>query len=122
LVVKRVTEVVRDTEAQQRTMLRLSLEEERPGTNELLLRQGRVIGWLEDALSPLVDDAGRDVVHALAVAIRSVIGIESYVWLTDVARLSPADAARVMQWNAAALLEAMLGGSPPPRAKRRSRV
>src|SRR4051812_30597788 len=38
-VVSRVIALVRDTEAQQRTMLRLSLESGRPGTDELLLRQ-----------------------------------------------------------------------------------
>ena len=40
LVVARVTDLVRDTEPQQRTMLRLSLDPERPGSKELLLRQG----------------------------------------------------------------------------------
>src|SRR5262245_16111280 len=76
IVVDRVTEMVVDTEPQQRTMLRLSLE---PGARpqELLLRQGRVIGWLEDALAPLAGDIGRDGVRRLAIAIRSAIGIRS---------------------------------------------
>src|SRR3954447_24466323 len=43
IVVTRVTSLVRETEAQQRTMLRLSLEPERRGSHELLLRRGRVI-------------------------------------------------------------------------------
>src|SRR5258708_29667401 len=46
MVVASVTEMVVDTEPQQRTMLRLSLEPG-AGRRELLLRQGRVIGWLE---------------------------------------------------------------------------
>jgi len=111
-VVARVTEMVVDTEPQQRTMLRLSLEPG-AGRRELLLRQGRVIGWLEDALAPLVDDMGRDRVRQLAIAIRSAIGIESFVWLTDVAGLSTRDAVKTMRWSARSMLEAALKGSLP---------
>jgi AcrR family transcriptional regulator len=113
-VVTRVTDLVRETEPQQRTMLRLSLEPERPGSKELLLRQGRVIGWLEEALAPLADDIGADAVHALAVAIRSAIGIEAYVWLTDVAHVAPDDATAMMRWTARSQLDAARRGSLPP--------
>src|SRR4051812_40712282 len=44
IVVARVTDMVVDTEPQQRTMLRLSLEPGAAG-RDLLLRKGRVIGW-----------------------------------------------------------------------------
>jgi len=114
LVVARVTDLVRDTEAQQRTMLRLSLDPERAGNKQLLLRQGRVIGWLEEALAPLADDVGAAAVHALAVAIRSTIGIEAYVWLTDVAHLAPDDATAIMRWTALAQLDTARRGSLPP--------
>lgn len=113
IVVERVTEMVADTEAQQRTMLRLSLAPDADG-HELLLRRGRVIGWLEEALSPLVDELGSDGVRRLAVAMRSAIGIESLVWLTDVAELSTADAVATMRWTARSLLEAAQRGSLPP--------
>ena len=113
IVVAQVTELVVDTEPQQRTMLRLSLDPG-GGRGELLLRQGRVIGWLEEALAPLADDVGRDGVHRLAIAIRSAIGIESYVWLTDVAGLSPTDAVQTMRWTARSLLDAAQRGSLPP--------
>src|SRR5262245_5769259 len=116
IVVGRVTDLVRNTEAQQRTMLRLSLEPARQGSRELLLRQGRVIGWLEEALAPLATDIGHDAVHALAVAIRSSIGIEAYVWLTDVAGVSPDDATAVMRWTASSSLDAARRGSLPPVA------
>lgn len=113
MVVARVTEMVVGTEPQQRTMLRLSLE---PGVGrpELLLRQGRVISWLEEALVPLAGDLGRDGIRRLAVAIRSAIGIESFVWLTDVAGLSTADAVETMRWTASSLLAAAQRGSLPP--------
>jgi AcrR family transcriptional regulator len=112
IVVRRVTDLVVDSEAQQRTMLRLSLE---PGTGrrELLLRQGRVIGWLEDALTPLTDELGRDGVRRVAIAIRSAIGIESFAWLTDVAGLTTVDAVETMRWTARSQLDAARQGSLP---------
>jgi AcrR family transcriptional regulator len=118
IVVARVTDLVRETEPQQRTMLRLSLDPERPGSKELLLRQGRVIGWLEEALAPLADDIGATAVHALAVAIRSGIGIEAYVWLIDVAHVVPEDATELMRWTARSLLDAARRGSLPPSLAR----
>ena len=118
--VRRFTELVVETEAQQRTMLRLSLDPAREGSRELLLRQGRAIAWLEDALSPLVPELGAPAVHALAIAIRSVTGIETYVWLVDVAGMRPKDAVEVMRWTAQAQLEAVLAGVSPPRPSARS--
>jgi len=118
IVVARVTELVRDTEEQQRAMLRLSLEPERRGSRELLLRQGRVIGWIEEALAPLATDLGDDVVYALAVAIRSSIGIEAYVWLTDVAHVAPDDATAIMRWTARSQLDAAQRGSLPPGGRK----
>jgi AcrR family transcriptional regulator len=113
IVVARVTEMVVDTEPQQRTMLRLSLEPG-AGRRDLLLRQGRVIGWLEDALAPLVSDFGRDGVRQLAIAIRSAIGIESFVWLTDVAGLTKTNAVNTMRWSAQSMLDSARRGSLPP--------
>jgi AcrR family transcriptional regulator len=112
IVVGRVTDLVVDTEQQQRTMLRLSLD---PGAGrELLLRKGRVIGWLEEALEPLADELGHDTVRQLAIAIRSAIGIESFVWLTDVAGLTAGEAVETMRWSARAMLESTERGAVPP--------
>ena len=123
LTVERVVAMLLDTEPQQRTMLRLSLDPGRDGRQELLLRQGRVIGWLEDALAPLLETMDRRVVRQLAIGIRSAIGVEALVWLTDVAGLSSTDAAALMRWSARVMLDAAMAGSPPPlsRAGRRSR-
>jgi AcrR family transcriptional regulator len=117
IVVARVTEMVVDTEAQQRTMLRLSLE---PGVphRDLLLRKGRVVGWLEDALAPLDGELGADGVRRLAIAIRSAIGIEAFVWLTDVAGLSPPDAVETMRWSARSMFDAARRGVLPPGPSR----
>ena len=114
IVVTGVIDLVRDTEEQQRTMLRLSLEPARRGSRELLLRQGRVIAWLEEALAPVAGEIGEAAVHSLAIAIRSAIGIEAYVWLTDVARVAPDEAAALMRWTATSALDAARRGSVPP--------
>ncbi len=66
------------------TMLRLSLGD---APHDLPLRQGRVIPWFEEALEPLRERLGDDAVHRLAVALRSVCGIETRVWLSDIAGL-----------------------------------
>ncbi len=95
--------IVVDTEHQQRTMLRLSLDPEI--TNESLpLRQGRAITWFEEALAPLRPRITDPVIHRLALSVRSAVGIESLVWLTDVAELTRAEAADLMRDSARALL------------------
>ncbi|MDP9116617.1 MAG: TetR family transcriptional regulator [Actinomycetota bacterium] len=97
IVVAAFTRLIIDTEAQQRTMLRLSLSEN-PG--DLPLRKGRAISWFEDALEPLRAELGNAALHRLAIAIRSAVGIEALVWLTDVAGLTRDQAADLMQWTA----------------------
>jgi len=100
------------TEQQQRTMLRLSLEPD-AASRDLPLRQGRAIGWFEDALSPLAPELTASGVHRLAVAIRSAVGIESLVWLVDIAGLTHDEAATTMEWSARALLRQALAAGPP---------
>ena len=110
-----LTRLVIETEPELRTMLRLSLE---PGGNEeLLLRQGRAIGWIEDALDPLRPRLSRSAFRRLVLAIRSACGIEALVWLTDVAKLSRPEAAKLMLWSALALLRAARA-EPQARARR----
>jgi AcrR family transcriptional regulator len=103
LAVRRFLEMVVDTEPQQRTMLRLSLETE-TGPHQLPLRQGRAIGWFTEALEPLVDRLGDAGVRRLAIAVRAVCGIEPLVWLTDIAGLTREQAVDQMAWSAVALV------------------
>jgi AcrR family transcriptional regulator len=114
VVIQRFTQLISDTEPQQRTMLRLSLEQPDEGAAELPLRQGRAIGWIEESLEPLRSRLTDAEVRRLAVAIRSATGIEALVWLRDVAGLSPAEALALMRWSADALLHAALTDTPPP--------
>jgi len=112
-VVERFTELISDTEQQQRTMLRLSLELPDAERAALPLRQGRAIGWIEEALEPLRGRLADDEVHRLALAVRSATGIEALVWLTDVAALPREEALALMRWSAQALLQAALSEGPP---------
>ncbi|HEV3103333.1 MAG TPA: TetR/AcrR family transcriptional regulator [Candidatus Dormibacteraeota bacterium] len=97
-----------DTEAQQRTMLRLSLDPDPGGRGELPLRKGRAIGWIGEALSPLRGQLTERDLRRLILAIRSAAGIEALVWLTDIAGLSRKDAVQLMRWSAGALLRSAL--------------
>jgi AcrR family transcriptional regulator len=120
-----VRELVRltiETEPQLRAMLRVSLE---PGPrDDLVLRQGRAIAWIETALEPLQGTLRAEAIHRLALAIRAGCGIEAFVWLTDVAGLSRPDAAELMRWSALGLLRAALADAeeePQPVVRRRRR-
>ncbi|MEC5189996.1 MULTISPECIES: TetR/AcrR family transcriptional regulator [unclassified Arthrobacter] len=112
-VVVEFTRMILETEAQQRTMLRLSLEPAGNNQQSLPLRQGRAIGWITEALSPLRSQLPDQEIHRLVLAIRSVIGIEALVWLTDVGGLSREAAVASMRWTAGALLNQALSAGLP---------
>jgi hypothetical protein len=99
-------------------MLRLSLEAPQGDDAELPLRQGRAIGWIEEALEPLRGRLSDDEVHRLTLAVRSATGIEALVWLTDIGGLSREDAVALMRWSAQALLHAALTDAPPSSTAR----
>lgn len=107
VVVRAFVESLLEFEPQQRTMLRLSLESStRP--DQLPLRQGRAIGWFEDALAPARDRLSEAAIRRLAIAVRSAVGIEALVWLVDVAGLDREDAAQLMESSARAIVRAAL--------------
>jgi AcrR family transcriptional regulator len=108
LVVEHLTANVVEHEHQLRAMLRLSLETPKPPPEALPLRQGRAIGWIEDALAPLGGRLSRREIHRLTLAIRATVGIEALVWLTDVGGLSRAEAVDLMRSSARTLLRGAL--------------
>ena len=92
--------------------------------HELPLRQGRAIGWLREALEPLSDKLGDAGLHQLALALRSVCGIETRVWLRDVAGLDPEPLRALQLWMVDALVERAEHDPPPhgvPLERRRGR-
>lgn len=94
-----------DNEPALRTAFALSLRDD---GGDLVLRQGRVIAWLEDALSPLRGRLSAREIKRLAHAIRASAGIESLIWLVDVARYSRTEAVKLMKWSAHTLLRGAL--------------
>jgi hypothetical protein len=94
-------------EPQLRTSLRLSLE---PAGTQPELRQGRAVAWIEDALQPVRYSRPEIDIHRLAVAIRSATGIESLIWLIDIAGYTRDQAAQTVHRTAQALLDAALVG------------
>jgi AcrR family transcriptional regulator len=97
-----------DSEAALRAVLRLSLAPDGTHREKLFLRQGRVIGWLKDALEPLRGQLSEQAIERLVYAIRASVGIESLIWLCDVANLSRDEAKDLMMWSARALLRSTL--------------
>ena len=120
-VITAFLQVIVDTEAQQRTMLRLSLDPDASQRGPLPLRKGRAIGWIGEALAPLRGVMPEGDLKRLVLAIRSAAGIEALVWLTDIAGLSRRDAVQLMRWSATALLRSALADGGPP-GQRISRV
>jgi AcrR family transcriptional regulator len=107
IVVRQIARIVVEREAHYRTMLRLSLDPATP-RESLVLRQGRAIGWIEDALSPLRSRLSNAQLRRLVLAIRSAIGIEAFVWLVDVGGLSREEAVNTLRWSARTLLRGAL--------------
>jgi hypothetical protein len=78
------------------------------------MRQGRGIGWLEDALSPLRGRIPEEELHRLVLAIRATLGIEALIWLTDVAGVPREQAVDILRSSARTLLRAAIADAAPP--------
>jgi AcrR family transcriptional regulator len=111
LVTESIARQLLEHEPELRAMLRLSLELPPPDQGGLPLRQGRVIGWIEDALAPLSGRVPAADLRRLALAIRATLGVEALVWLTDVAGLSRDEAVDLMRSSARTLLRSALADS-----------
>jgi AcrR family transcriptional regulator len=117
-VIESFTQLIADTEAQQRTMLRLSLQPDAGEDGTGFLRKGRAIGWIEEALSPLRGQLSAKELRRLVLAVRSATGIEARVWLTDIAGLSTEEATQLMRWSARAMYRSALEESIERRSRR----
>jgi AcrR family transcriptional regulator len=101
-------------EPQLRTSLRLSLE---PAADQPVLRQGRAIGWIEAALTPLQKTHPHIDIQRLAIAIRSATGVETLIWLIDIAGYTREQAADTVKTTARALLDAATSTPSPTAGK-----
>jgi AcrR family transcriptional regulator len=97
-----------ETEPELRAALRLSLEPGAGRGEAPILRRGRAVAWIAEALEPLAGRLEDDALRRLPLAIRAACGIEALVWLTDVAGLDRDEAAEMLHASALALLRATL--------------
>lgn len=95
-------------EPEMRAVLRLSLDGDPAQRPQLPMHRGLRIGWIEDALAPLSGRLSEQELLRLTLGIGATLGIEAFVWLTDIARVSRTDAVAIMRSNAAGLLRAAL--------------
>ena len=105
---------VLEYEPELRAQLHLSLEPGSGQPDRLPLRQGRGIGWIEEALRPLGKVIPKRERHRLVLAIRATLGIEALVWLTDVAGVSREEAVDIMRSSARTLLRAAIADAGAP--------
>ena len=113
-VIAALGDLILEHELELRAQLRLSLEHEGPdgdssgARRDLPFRTGRAAVWIEEALAPLHGRLPEPKLRRLVLAIRSAVGIEALVWLTDVAGISRTEAIELMHWSANALLRSTL--------------
>jgi hypothetical protein len=103
IVANHLTQLILEHEPEYRAQLRLALEGER-----VPLRRGRRIRWIEDALSPLEGRIPERELRRLVYGIGATLGIEVFVWLTDMGGLSREEAVEVIRSNARTLLQSAL--------------
>jgi AcrR family transcriptional regulator len=94
-----LTDLVLQNEAALRAMLRLSLESRHQREN-LVMRTGRRIIWVQDAIAPLESRMTPEKFRALVLRLAMVLGIESLAWLTDIAQVPRDEAAAIMRQSA----------------------
>jgi hypothetical protein len=94
-----------------RAVLRLSLDPDSANSPELPMHRGLRIGWIEDALAPLRGKLPDEELRRLTYGIGATLGIEAFVWLTDIARLSREEAVAIMRSNTSGLLRSALVAS-----------
>jgi AcrR family transcriptional regulator len=95
-------------EPEMRVVLRLSLDGGSTDAPDLPMHRGLRIGWIEDALAPLRGQVPDDELRRLTYGIGATLGVEAFVWLTDIAGLPREEAVSIMRSNASALLQAAL--------------
>jgi AcrR family transcriptional regulator len=108
IVTESQTRRIVEHEPEYRAQLRLALEGESAGGESLPLRRGRRIEWIEDALTPLRGRMSERELWQLVLGIGATLGIEAFVWLTDMGGLSREEAVEVMRSNARTLLRSAL--------------
>jgi AcrR family transcriptional regulator len=106
IVAESQTQRILKYEPEMRAVLRMSLEAGTDSRPELPMHRGQRIEWIADALAPLQAQMGKEDLRRLVHGIGATLGIEAFIWLTDIAGLSREDALADMRLNASRLLRA----------------
>jgi AcrR family transcriptional regulator len=78
-----------------------------------VVREGRRMRWLDEALAPLKPSMGEAKWRRLRAALALTIGVEALSVMKDVCRIDDEEAFEVLRWAALALLRAGMGKGPP---------
>jgi AcrR family transcriptional regulator len=113
LVAESQTRRILKYEPEMRAVLRLSLGDEPADRSVLPMHRGQRIGWIVDALAPLRGQMDEKALRGLGLGIGATLGIEAFVWLTDIAGLSREEAAATMRLNASRLFRAAIVENAP---------
>lgn len=105
VVVDLQLDIIEKWEAQLRAALRTALDTD---PDRAPLRGGRAIGWFTAALAVLGPSWSGDRTRRAALRLRAVAGIEAWIWLVDVAGVSPTEARGIIRDNADAVLRSAL--------------
>lgn len=114
IVAESQTQRILKYEPEMRAVLRMSLEAGSDSRPELPMHRGQRIEWIADALAPLQAQMDEEELGRLVHGIGATLGIEAFVWLTDIAGLSREDALANMRLNASRLLRAAIAESAAP--------
>lgn len=104
-------------EPEMRAVLRLSLEDDSADRSTLPMHRGQRIDWIADALAPLEGQMTVEALRRLTYGIGATLGIEAFVWLTDIAGLSREDAVATMGLNASRLLRSAIAEDAAPSGR-----
>jgi AcrR family transcriptional regulator len=114
IVAESHTRRILEYEAEMRAALRLSLEDDPADRSALPMHRGQRIGWIADALAPLRGQMDEEALRRLTLGIGATLGIEAFVWLTDIAGLSREDAAATMRLSSSRLLRSAIAENASP--------
>lgn len=111
LVATEIMRRVLENETELRAMLRVSLQDhnEQP---DLPMRKGRRLVWFEDALTPAESMLDAQQRRRLVLALAAAVGIEPFIWLTDMAGIPRHEAAEILVSTAACLARDALRDAP----------
>ena len=121
LLERAVHRVCYDGEPQIRMFLRISMDRwfaKKKGSSSTPLRQGRRLRLIETALRPIRDELDKNQYETLCASLAMIIGIESLIALSDVARLNRQKAGRVKRWVVRTLVRAALAEAHTGKIKK----